>query len=127
MSDRTYLFDQLTTPPLSAVPAARVYSFGTREAIPQKPFVMYRLLDKNITIAGVAFTQVLEVWAHDEVGSYVRIDSILKEVKGRLEGPVVGETGLNQIRFDGLSGDLFDDGFKSNTKYAQFTLVGKEA
>lgn len=73
--------------------------------------------------------QVLQVWVHDELGSYVRIDRALRRVRTLLTSLVgvnVGEATewLSAVKWEGDSDDLSDDTMRTTTKNAQFRFTG---
>jgi hypothetical protein len=72
---------------------------------------------------GVAHSQNAELWAHDQPGSYARIDAILAAVRGALVGQVA-LPGAVACRWQGDSQDLADDGLGTITRNSAFRLVG---
>ena len=74
----------------------------------------------------------MEIWVYDELGSYVRVDSILRAIRSafvdmavlartRTDGSVVR---LIQADWLGTSADLNDDVFRCATRNATWRLVG---
>jgi hypothetical protein len=67
----------------------------------------------------------LVVWAHDEGGDYSRIDAILERVRQLLVG-TVHQGGITQVDWEGASGDLYDDGFRTITRNSGFRVIGAD-
>lgn len=70
----------------------------------------------------------VDVWVHDELGSYVRIDEALDAIEKCVAGMthVQGETAeIMAGEFQMRSADLEDDGLRTLTRTSSFLLVGK--
>lgn len=105
------------------VPPDSIYGSGGIEDSPAgKPFIMIRLGDASPTVVPGISRQLVQVWAHDHPGDYLRIDDILRRVRGDLEGPMAGGV---RCEWRGMSFDLVDDGFATATKYATFNISAK--
>jgi hypothetical protein len=69
----------------------------------------------------------LEVWIHDEEGSYSLIDKVIgllyKNLDG-LEHVTYGSSELIMCEWVSDSTDLYDDGYRTNTKSTMFDIVG---
>lgn len=109
------------------IPAGRWYQQGAVDAQPAVPFAV-------IGFVGTAPTPsrsgqpVVQIWVHDKKGSYAKIDRILEILRSDLEalGEIYdGSSRIVDIRWNGDSGDLVDDGFDTNTKYGSFTITGR--
>lgn len=72
---------------------------------------------------GVAHSQNAQIWAHDQPGSYQRIDSLLAAVRAALVGPVA-LPGAIACRWQGDSQDLADDGLGTITRNSAFVFIG---
>jgi hypothetical protein len=128
---RQWIYAQLTgTPELTAiVPADRVKAAGSLTGSPPShPFVLYRIGGQvpRINAADRPFIadQDAQVWVYDEPGSYNRIESYLDWLRRELPGQVVAVEGAHACVWQGTSGELADDEFKSAVKFATFKFVG---
>lgn len=74
-------------------------------------------------------TEGLTVWVHDVNRDYGRIDQVLDRVADVLTAAehVVGEDGwtLTLAEWAGEGPDLYDDGYNTCTRYADFTVVSR--
>lgn len=119
----------IASSPLTAViPASRWIQGGAVDSPPLRPFAIYRITDVPPTVVGSAQPH-LQVWIHDDRGSYVRIDEILELVRTALYGAVPMENATHRIvdvEWTGDSPDLVDEGYNTNTRNASFTLTGRK-
>lgn len=106
---------------LTALVGTRVYPVNSLETTPQVPFLVYRLSVETPRIA-LARNAPLQVWVHDDAGDYARIDNILNRVKEVLTSQSHTDNFL-EARWLDNSEDLYDDGTKTITRYARFTIV----
>lgn len=78
-------------------------------------------------IVGRIGPETLEVWAYDEPGSFVRINTVLKRVYSILveenADVVVEEERFSTAKWRGDSPELYDDIFKCATRYSTFSVV----
>lgn len=127
-------------PELSAALGDRWFSSGGFDAMTpandpaagmERPFGTFRIAG---TFPGIGKTtqRSLEVWVHDETGSYVQIDRLIQRIKELLTETVQVQnttTGawIQEISWVNDSPDLFDDARRTNTKMASFNLVGSGA
>lgn len=94
----------------------------------QRPFGVFRIAG-DFPGMGSTYQRTLEIWIHDEEGSYTRIDSLISRVKDYLptvvqvQDPMTGSW-IQEISWVNNSPDLFDDARRTNTKMASFNLVG---
>jgi len=76
---------------------------------------------------GSAQRTVLTIWVHDEPNDYERIDAICRRLRILLPS-LVGLQDVNdyvsQIAWDGDGPDLKDDGHRTITRQANYTLNG---
>jgi len=115
--------------------AAKVYSAGaaglpgTADLVP--PFIIVRSLPATTALPGadhLVAQMSYWVWVHDQQGSF---EDVIEVVLGRLRSilptrdPVklVGGEIIMACRWEGDSGDQFDDGFGTATRYGQYTVV----
>jgi hypothetical protein len=125
---RGLLFEALTTDPmLIGLGITDDSSFASDVDTPQnRPFLQLRW---GRTDEGLAAVKVrsLVVWVHDKGGDYSTIDSILLRLRSLIPS-LVGESNgpgwLVDVTWNGDSEDLTDDGHKTITRNASFTLVG---
>lgn len=123
-----------------------VYASGSlTEAPSTKPFVVFVLRERDTALnPGVAHWQDLEIYVHDEPGSYTHIDEIINQIHGIFpcddsgffpwpqDNPVTSspwDSGLEAshaigARFQGDSADQADDYYGTITRYASYRLVG---
>jgi hypothetical protein len=113
------------------IPDARIFQMGAVDDTPLKPFMVYRLSGngRGVTARSASKPVRLEVWVHDEPGSYTRIDDVLRAVETKLNAVVhassrAGES-ISQVDFDTRSPDLDDTGFRTICRMSSFTLIGK--
>jgi hypothetical protein len=73
-------------------------------------------------------SQVLEVWVHDDPNDYTRVQAIadrLRVLLPTITGQPGGDGGwVDQVRWDGDSTDLKDDGHRTITKRCVYTIIG---
>lgn len=117
---------------ITLIPASRWYESGAITDTPVKPFGVVRWgtdlkLGPNLTVRTVA------VWVHDERGSYDLIDDTLTEVRrvcAAMEGLEVpytdGVSRITQCDWFQSSGELFDQEYKTNCRFAEFRVAGRE-
>lgn len=101
------------------------------EVPPPKPFGMYRIsgTGPGVTRRGPGRQVRLELWIHDNPGSYARIDRLLGKLEVTFDAAVHASAAegdsISQADFDSRSPDLDDSGFKSICKASIYTLIGK--
>jgi hypothetical protein len=122
---------ELTPAVTSEIPLTRWHQLSDITETPQKPFGVYRLsgTGPGVTRNSKSRETRLELWIHDEPGSYLRIDRLLSALESTLDGVVhasaaQGES-ISQAAFDSRSPDLDDSGFGSICKATIYTLIGK--
>lgn len=111
---------------VAEIPADRWFGSGSVPDTPPRPFAEIRF---GGTFPGMAHItrRRLEVWIHDDEGDYGRIDKIIGLLKKVLDGAehVQGEDSeLIRASWVGDSTDLYDDGYRTNTKSTGFDVVG---
>jgi hypothetical protein len=112
---------------------ATIYSANAIDDAERKPFVMLRWEETQSRwgLRNSPGKQVLTVWAHDQSGSYARINLILERVREILSESfhIVGADGriLTQADWRGDSADLWDDGFRTITRNSAYDIVSREA
>ena len=111
------------------IPADRWLQSSAVDTEPARPFAVIGM-DENVRGAtrkpGV---RRLRIHIHDDPGSYVRIDKIIEDLIDVLDNAkeIQGDDDsyLAQADWNETSPDLFDDGHRTITKNASFTLVGR--
>lgn len=104
---------------------------STLKTSPARPFGTYRLAGSGMGVTRRSASKEvrLEIWVHDNPGSYLRIDRLLTELE-KTFGDVThvsaaeGES-ISQAAYDSRSPDLDDQGFGTICKSVVFTLIGK--
>jgi hypothetical protein len=124
---RKWIYDTLVanTAFVALVPANRIISSGALTGRRDNNlFVVIRMLPMVGELAeGVAHSQTAEIWAHDQPGSYGRIDQALGLAKAALVGPVA-LPGAVACRWQGDSQEFADDGLGTITRNSAFRCVG---
>lgn len=119
------------------VPVLEPSSLGLGDsASPARPFVVLRSgLRASEPIPGLRDKMSrwpYMVWAHDDPGSYLRVDQMLEAVRGRLGSlsyPITAETdGLRilEMIWNDDSEDLQDDGFKTAVRWSSYTAMTRK-
>ena len=89
------------------------------------PFAVMRYGVRSIGM-GQAKRSVLEVFVHDEPGTYETVDKILDRLHSRLDGAEHlsdEDSEVVSVKWFSTGGDLFDAGFRTIVKTATFDLV----
>lgn len=125
---RRLIMNMLTTndPLLNEIPADRWFGSGAVVDTPARPFAEIRFGGVFPGLGRVKRRR-LEVWIHDEEGDYERIDHIIGLVKDVLDGAehvFYENVELISSEWKGDSTDLFDDGYRTNTKSTGFDVIG---
>lgn len=125
------------TPAMQAIIAKRIYhasslGHGNVPALPKKPFMVYRELDRIATniakdTAPDNSIRIFQFYIHDEKGGYTRIDQIDAILRETVRG-LIGQTSPSGARctdavWNGSSGDTEDPTYDSNLKIATLTLI----
>lgn len=125
---RKKIYQLLTTDPdleALAAPSELVVAqrSGLEETEPPKtrPFIIYNF---GTTVpsgpsAVRAHNQYVQIWVHDTVGDYHRIDEMLGRIKVLMENAPAEEE-FYEFRLLDLSPDLNDTGIDTNTRFAVF-------
>jgi hypothetical protein len=126
---------------LTIVPEDRIYGSGAvgiprqqEHDVPPRPFAEIRF---SILTPGLSLVKRrrVEIWFHDDEGSYDRIDRCIKLVYGHLDqlaqvnfsDPETGENSeLILAEWISDSTDLYDTGYRTNCRSTGYDLVGKE-
>lgn len=111
------------------LPAERWYGSGAVVDTPPRPFAEIRFGGRFPGVAAVRRRR-LEVWIHDDEGSYDRIEEWIQFVKGVLDGAahLTDGSGNEVILCSWVndSTDLYDGGYRTNCLMSAFDVVGKE-
>lgn len=115
----------------TAAPGMTWYQMGSIDDTPKKPFGVYRFSGDapGITARGKSRVANVEIWVHDNPGSYLGIDGTLKAVEEKLDAvqhasSAEGEH-IAEARFISRSPDLNDDGFRTICKMTSYQLIGR--
>lgn len=126
MDWRTWSYQKLINdgPVTAIVPEDSIFGSGSLDSSPKdRPFIVLKL---GVSVRGPypgALITELQVWAHDEPGDYLRIQSILEACQTALVGQVA-EVGATSCRWSSDSQDLNDDGFGTIVRFSSYTLIG---
>jgi hypothetical protein len=119
----------------AAAGAAKVFSAGaaglpgTPDLLP--PFLVVRALPANPALPGTNVEQIpYLLWVHDQQGSFEDvIGTVLFRLKQILptQTPQKLQTGevVMECVWQGDSGDQFDDGFGTATRYGQYQITAR--
>jgi hypothetical protein len=111
---------------LSLVPLDRIYEASAAPKSPQTPYIVNRFLSV-VRISGIPSRQkLLQTWVHDQPGTYVDIEAILRATLAPTLA-AVGETDtgwISDISWEGESEDLYDDATQTIVRYATYRLTG---
>lgn len=128
---RKTIYSILTTDMSTEMVPGGWHQHGSLDQAPVRPFGTYRLRlsGSSVTSHSASREVGLELWVHDDPGSYNRIDGILNELDTVFLAVVhrsaaEGES-ISQTKWDSRSPDLNDDGLRTITKMTSFTLIGK--
>jgi hypothetical protein len=102
---------------------------GRDDAVPpSKPFVVIRAGVIQIPIRGGTKQTRLFVYVHDEPGTMIRIDDGHDRIKAAFDAVEVPSLAdgswLQDVIWESLSDDFYDDGFKTNTRFATYLMTG---
>lgn len=111
----------------AGVPPEAVVQAESFDDLPIRPFVVVRW---GPTAPGMGKVErpTVDFWVHDVKGDYSRIDRLLGLIQDRLEAlaPMRANPGyIQDVHWDGNSGDLADDGYDTIVRYSSYTLTGR--
>ena len=110
--------------PLHALVGERIYEASAVDAHTRKPFVTVRMHTGFPVERSIGGRHYAQVWAHDEPGSYLRIDAILIECRKAIESmPNDLEQGFLEARWIETGVDLRDDRLETITRYSRYQLT----
>lgn len=105
------------------------WSSNAVDSIDERPFIILRWEEVERQF-GLKGKERLSIWVHDTPGDYGRILSILDLIKAALADAVhvAGADGytLTVADWAGRSADLYDDGYKTITKYDSYDIVARK-
>jgi hypothetical protein len=118
-----------------AADGSNIHQADSVDTLPVKPAMVIRWGDitdpvgeRGATAWVGGGTQTLQVWAHDDLGDFDRIDKILTRVRTVLSGLVAvqgttpGQT-LIQADWVGDSQDFRDDGYRTITRHSDWRIA----
>jgi hypothetical protein len=105
-----------------------VYAAESVDTPPEELVIVIRWLETEKAF-GTTGPTPLQIWVHDTQRDYGRITDVLKRLKDLLPATIhlPGEDGwtLSTAEWRGESRDLYDDGYKTVTRYAEFSAVSR--
>lgn len=127
-TNRQFVYSRLQDPAILAFVGDRTFLQGSLlSAQIAKPFVVYTM--GNNTDEGMSdpdtfmpSRQFFQVYVHDELGDYARLDDLIQVVKEVFLGPpyAIGVCGVQYLE---TSRDLTDDALKTSMRYVRFQLA----
>jgi hypothetical protein len=129
MAARAALYTLLDTDAeLETLGVQAVYPTNAVDTPAEDCFLVVRW-DPTTAAFGTVGADRVQIWAHDKDRDYGRIDSILRRLRQLLTAQVHlsgadGQT-LVTAEWRGESQDLFDDGYQTVARYADFTAVSR--
>lgn len=129
MPARTSLYQLLSNDAeIRALGAEAVYSSGGVDTPTEDCFIIIRWENQDEAFKRNGTAPVL-VWIHDKQPNYDRIDEVERRVVALLRDAVHihGSDGwtLTQAKVDETSGDLYDDGFTTCTRFVSATVSSR--
>lgn len=127
MDIRTWVYGVLSGDPAIADPVTtntevRIYPVNVLNSVPDSPYIVYKIMPEIPENIGAARRTQLQVWVHDDSGSYLQIDDLLEEIKRAfMTHPNEGD--FLQARWLDDSEDLFDEGTNTISRYTRLDLV----
>lgn len=113
---------------LLAAGVGEVYPANAVDTPPEECFLILVWADTTRAYARIG-AEGLAVWVHDKNRDYGRIDRVLDRVADVLTEAehLVGDDGqtLTLVEWAGEGPDLYDDGYNTCTRYAEFTVVSR--
>jgi hypothetical protein len=126
---RTWLYQKVVAFVGDKVGNRVFQSLDEDETPDEKPFIVLRFgTDVPEVVNSSEGVQSLTgvIWVHDNPGSYLLIDAILRELREEMAGAVVEADGISSDWL-GDSPDLADDMRKTIVRNATFQLRGRRA
>lgn len=129
MDWRTWTFQRLINDAAvtAVIPAAQIHGAGSLVGRPEPlPAAIIKFTSDADRTSPAAEATGLEVWVHDEVGSYDGIDEILSAIKVSLTSAVMSENGAYPPVWEGNSQDLSDDLWDTLVKNSSYELLSRK-
>jgi len=122
---RKRIFEALVAwAPLDALVENRILEASSVTVHTTKPFIVIRMHTGFPVERSIGGRHYAQIWAHDEPGSYLRIDDILIETRKALESlPNTGDDGFLEARWIESGVDLKDDLLETITRYSRYQLT----
>lgn len=128
---RTWLYNKLTDPSATVLRSQvglRIFAKkGMQSSIETTPYIVFKLgNDTNESLAESldVHRQYFQIFVHDysdgEVGDYLRIDAIIKELKKLLHNASSAPDGVISVQYLETSQDLDDHTLGTVMKYMRF-------
>ena len=113
---------------LTALGVGAVYPTGAVDTPPEECFLIIRW-DPTTSSFGTVGRDRVQIWAHDRVKDYGRINDILARLRDLLTSvvhrPGADDWTLSTAEWRGEGPDVYDDGYTTQARYADFTLVSR--
>lgn len=113
---------------LAEIGVSAVYPTNSVDTPAEDLFVVIRW-DPTTRAFGATGSDRVQIWAHDTQRDYGRIAQVLERLKVLLPATVhlQGADGysLTTAEWNGEGPDLFDGGYNTVTRYADFTVVSR--
>ena len=134
MSLRTWLYGKLTDPAdteLQALIGTRVFAKKSmRSSVEEHPYLIYKMGNDTTLDFSEEFaphTQFFHIFVEDyadvETADYMKIDSIIRLLKSRLDQAVAPSEGVIRINYLETSQDLDDNTLQTVFKYIRFSAI----
>jgi hypothetical protein len=114
---------------LSLIPVAQWVASSMADETTPRPFAAIRWGTRGRGVTSTTGSCDLQVWVHDEPGSYDTIDAAIRRLKSVLpavEGVTDGTEYVACIRWEDESGELADDIRRTITRNIRFTVIGRD-
>jgi len=129
---KTIIFNALSTDATlkTYIPTARWFAVGNVEEHPTRPFAVIRWTGSAQGIPQANHgPEGVQIWVHDEPGSYDSIDAVIKRIKVVLSGILGVTSGTEHVacsRWEADSGELSDAERGTIVRNTQWRVVGRE-
>lgn len=112
----------------AVIPGNRWYTSTAVRETPPRPFAVVRYAGTFPGLSRINQTR-MEIWYHDEVGSYSRINELILRTREVFALVVQrkdpdSSSWIMEAKWEGDSVDLYDDAQLTNARSCTFTLTG---
>ncbi|PYS90478.1 MAG: hypothetical protein DMF62_04765 [Acidobacteria bacterium] len=128
---RSWIYGKMTGhAPLTAYVGSRIYESSRLQEVPTKPYIMYKMFVIQPEMMGddvpKVYTQSFQVFVHDVVGDFLRIDEIIGVLKNLFLNASDKAEGVEITRWIDSSEDFKDPDMGTNTRFIRFRVLYKE-